>query len=151
MGSEGLLQLNLNSSLRGRYGGIKPEFAGTSLQPSSQVSLTGSGCIRFVSVVFAIGAAFGLFETFLQIRRTALNREVQPVVFAYSLVHGFALTVMAFLLWSYAGAIRDYSSESETAARRLERAHIDTWRWGAIFLAAHLVLVAVVVAVRMPF
>jgi len=120
-----------------------------SSQPISRLTLTGSGCIRFVSAVFALGAAFHAFDTFLQLRKLALAREFHPLLFSRALLYGFTLILMTFLLWSYAGAIRDYPGSSE--ARRLERAHIDVWRWAAILLVAHLVFTGLVIAVWMPF
>jgi hypothetical protein len=116
-----------------------------------QVNLTGSGYIRFASVVFALGAAFFAFDAFLQLRRVALNKVMEPILLSRSLLYGFTLTIMAFLLWSYAGAIRDFPASGEAGVRRLERAHIDMWRWGAILLAAHLIFAAVVIVVVMPF
>lgn len=128
-----------------------PSSPEDSSQPISRLTLMGSGYIRFVSVVFALGAAFHAFDAFLQLRKLALAREFHPLLFSRALLYGFILTLMVFLLWSYAGAIRDYPKSGEEGARRLAHAHIDVWRWAAILLVAHLVFAGVVIAVWMPF
>ena len=119
--------------------------------PAAQVNLTGFGCIRFVSVVFGLGAAFFAFDFFLQLRKVTLKQELHPFLFSRSLLYGLTLTIMTFLLWSYAAAIRGYPGSGDAGARRLERAHIDVWRWAAILLSAHLVFAALVIVVGMPF
>jgi hypothetical protein len=110
--------------------------------------LTGFGWIRFVSVVFGVGAAY--FAVLL-LRHFVPGKPLRPVALGFFVLDGLALAVMSFLLWSYAGAVREYPGSGEAGARRLERAHIDMWRWGAIFLAAHLVVVGVVMLVMMRF
>jgi hypothetical protein len=142
------LQLNLNSMIGGGHGRIKPEFPEESHQFTRQPVLTGFGWIRFVSVVFGVGAAYFVVLLF---RHFVLGRARAPVSLGFFVFDGFALTVMSFLLWRYAGAVRDYADSGEAGARQLERAHIDLWRWGAIFLAAHLVVVGVVMLVMMRF
>jgi hypothetical protein len=104
-----------------------------------------------VSVVLALGTAFHAFDAFLQLRKLTIAREFHPLLFSRALLYGFTLTLMTFLLWSYAGAIRDYPGSGEAGARRLEQAHIDVWRWAAILLVAHLVFAGVFIAVWMRF
>ena len=117
MGLEGLLQLNLNSSLWGWYVRIKPESAGrTPDNPAPVVNLTGAGYIRFVSIVLAVGAAFLAFDVFLQVRKVAVTGNLNPHPFSRSLLYGLSLAFIAFLLWSYSGAILDFPETKATGA-----------------------------------
>jgi hypothetical protein len=130
---------------------LPEQSASATAQPPVRLVLGGRWSISFLSVGFALGAAILLFDLFLQVRRLVLLKQGDLFWLSGLLLRGFSLTVIAILLWNYARAIRDYPSSGEAGTRRLERAHIDVWRWGAIFLAAHLLHAAAFIAARMPF
>jgi hypothetical protein len=88
---------------------------------------------------------------FLQVRKASDTGKMNPHPFCRSLLHGLSLAFIAFLLWSYSGAILDHPETKAAGARRLERAHVDLWRWGAILLAAHLIYAVVFIAILMRF
>ena len=119
-------------------------------RPPVSPTFRGRWCITFVSVVFALGAAVLLFDLFLQVRRLVLLTEGDLFRLSGQFLRGFALSVIAMLVWAYARAIRDYTRLGDTEARRLERAHHGLWKWGAIFLAAHLVHSGAYIAARLP-
>jgi hypothetical protein len=118
-------------------------------QSNLVVNLAGSGYIRLVSIVLAMGAAFLAFDAFLQVRKAAVAGGMNPHAFCRSLFFVLSLAIMAFLLWSYSGAILDFPETRAAGARRLERTHTNLWKGVAILLSAHLLYAAFYIAILM--
>ncbi len=130
---------------------LSEQSAGATLQLPPRLILGGRWSISILSVGLALGATIVLIDLLLQIRRLVLFKDGDLFRLSGQLLRGFGLSIIAMLLWEYGRAIGTFTRAGEAVARRLERAHDDLWRWGAIFMAAHLLHAGAYMVARMPF
>lgn len=125
-----------------------------SKQPISQpgqatigLRLRGGRCILLISAFSAFAAAVSALEM-RELR--PISDGGDPLWHSLLLLRTIGLAVVAWLLWRYSAAVREYGQKGEAATGRLESAHASLWMWAAVFVVGYLLHAVVLFALRAP-
>jgi hypothetical protein len=113
-------------------------------KPTARMIVRGRGLILFVTAYCAFASLFYLYV----LRRAGVQwgNGRRDWLVVGELIQAAGAIVFTLFLWRYATAIKRYNLNGETAAAKLEAAHLALWRSVAVFLVLIMLYMTVIVS-----
>jgi len=116
----------------------------TVTNPTARMFVRGRRSILFVTAYCALASLFSLYV--LGRAGVQLGNGRTDLLVVAELIRAVGAIVFTLFLWRYASAVKRYNLNEETAAAKLEAAHLALWRWVAVFLALNLLIMTLIVS-----